>query len=108
MILNTINRPAGTPRSSLTLLAEAGFPISTAGRETFVAVLPSRKGRLTSWGERIHLRHHPNRRVTVFADSTEEALQVLAYEFHLWEVRESFRLAKQRHTSGVGKTIASP
>ena len=24
------------------------------------------------------------------------------------EVRESFRVAKQRHTSGVGKTIASP
>jgi hypothetical protein len=46
--------------------------------------------------ERIHLRHHPSRQLKVFADSIEEALQILAYEFHLWEVRESVRLANQR------------
>ena len=58
--------------------------------------------------ERIHLRHHPSRQLKVFADSIEEALQILAYEFHLWEVRERIRPAKQGSPLAVEKGVRSP
>ena len=95
MILNVKEPAAGTLISTLELLLRAGFPVATSGKETFVAVRPVQAAPKTSWGEIIHLRHHPGRRLSVFADSIEEALQVLAYEFHLWEVKESFRAARR-------------
>lgn len=93
MVLNTTAALVGTPVSSLELLDKAGYPITTSGQETFVAVRPVNEAERTSWGEIIHLRHHPGRQLSVFADTIEQALQVLAYEIHLWEVRESFRVA---------------
>ena len=99
MVLNTTEPLVGNASSSLELLERARYPITTSGQETLVSVRPSKDGQLTSWGEIIHLRHHPGRQLTVFADSVTEALQVLAYEFHLWEVRESFRVVKQRQNS---------
>ena len=46
----------------------------------------------------------------MFADSVTEALVVLAYEFHLWEVRESFRVVKekQKNQEAVERNEHSP
>jgi hypothetical protein len=101
MILNTIAPSVGEKVSSLELLVQAGFPIVTSGRETIISVRPVTEAEQTSWGEVIHLRHHPGRHLSVFANSVNEALDVLAYEFHLWEVRESFRVAKQAKAKEV-------
>ena len=94
MVLNTTAPLTGKAVSSLELLERAGYLIVTSGQEALVSIRPSQDGQRASWGELIHLRHHPGRQLTVFADSITEALEVLAYEFHLWEVRESFRVAK--------------
>ena len=96
MILNTTAPLVGEASSSLDLLEKAGYPITTSGQESLVSIRPSMDGQRTSWGEIIQLRHHPGRQLTVFADSITEAVQVLAYEFHLWEVRESFRVLKEK------------
>ena len=37
-------------------------------------------------------RTEHGRQLSVFADTIEQALEVLAYEIHLWEVRESLRV----------------
>jgi hypothetical protein len=100
MILNTTAPVVGDPVSSLHLLARAGYPIATSGQETFVSIRPTFEADRTSWGEIIHLRHHPGRQISVFVDSDAEALAVLAYDFHLWEVRESFRTAKTPEVAG--------
>lgn len=95
MVLNTKMPLIGEPRSSLDLLVEAGYPLMTSGQEHTVVIQPKQSAGRTSWDEIIHLRHHPGRALTVFSDTIEEAIEVLAYEFHLWEVRESLRSAKQ-------------
>src|SRR5712692_1452580 len=74
MVLNTTAPLVGEAISSLELLEKAGYPITTSGQETLVSVRPSKDGKLTSWGEIIHLRHHPGRQLTVFADSVTETL----------------------------------
>jgi hypothetical protein len=110
MVLNTTAPLVGKVSSSLELLEKAGYPITTSGKETLVLIRSSKDGQLTSWGEIIHLRHHPGRQLTVFADSATEALSVLAYEFHLWEVRESFRVVKekQKNQEAVERNEHSP
>jgi hypothetical protein len=110
MVLNTTAPLVGKAISSLELLEKVCCPITTSGQETLVSIRPSEDGQLTSWGEIIHLRHHPGRQLTVFADSAPEALEVLAYEFHLWEVRESFRVVKekQKNQEAVERNEHSP
>ena len=95
MILNTTDPIVGRTVSSLEIIADAGYPITTTGAKTMVAIRPTREARIASWGEIIHLRHHPSRELSVFADTVNDAMEVLAYEFHLWEVRESIRSAKR-------------
>ncbi|MGA2660138.1 MAG: hypothetical protein ABSH34_21785 [Verrucomicrobiota bacterium] len=94
MVLNTTAPIGGAPISTIELLSRAGYPIATSGQENLVCIRPRKEAQRTSWGEIIHLRHHPGRLLTVFADMPMEVLEVLAYEFHLWEIRESFRNAK--------------
>jgi hypothetical protein len=91
MILNTTLPLIGKPVPTIDMLTHAGYLIATSGQETWISIRPSREARRTSWEEVIQLRHHPGRQISVFAESLAEALGVLAYEFHLWEVRESFR-----------------
>lgn len=95
MILNTTAPIVGRKVSSLEIITNAGYPVATSGSETFVVIRPIQEARKAAWGEVIHLRHHPGRQLSIFADTYQEALEILAYEFHLWEVRESIRSAKR-------------
>jgi uncharacterized membrane protein len=95
MILNTTTPVVGEPVSSLQLIANAGYPITTSGRETLVSVRLTNEAQVAAWGEIVHLRHHPGRQLSVFADTTEDILEVLAYEFNVWEVKESIRSLKR-------------
>jgi hypothetical protein len=95
MILNTTAPIEGRTLSSLEIITNAGYPVATTGSETFLVIRPIHEAGKAFWGEVIHLRHHPSRQLSIFADTHQEALEILAYEFHLWEVRESIRLAKR-------------
>ena len=96
MILNTKNLSQGNVISSLEILVAAGFPVHTSGASTKVIIRPTSEATRTSWGEIIHFRHYPAGELTVYVDSNEAAIEVLADEFHLWEVRESRRFHNQR------------